>query len=322
MKYSIGYNNDPFFLELAKEFKDYVSELYFPVPKQIMGTGRAISQSKGYNLEIKKIIKLCTESGIESNLLLNPTCEGKNTGNKNHADKLIIYLKTLSKMGLSSVTVANPIHISRIKNEVPNLLIHSSVNNFVKTVEHAMYLKELGVDVITIDRDINRDIGLIKEIKNKTGLKIKILLNEGCLKNCPYRVSHFNMISHGDDNDYFDELSCKNIYNINLHKALSIPFIRPEDVNHYGFADYLKLSTRSMQSKKAGFVLAAYLAQKYNGDLLFLLSTKGLFNVFENIDNSVLSKNDFFNNMIKCAKGCNDCGYCKQLIKKAAKIRK
>lgn len=322
MKYAIGYNHDPFFLEVVKEFSSNISELYFPAPKKIIGSGRAISQKKDYEKEIISIINICKNNDIESNILLNPTCEGKNTGEKDHADNIISYLKELHSIGLDSVTVANPIHIMRIKKEIPDLKIHNSVNNFVKNTEHAIYLKDLGVDVITIDRDINRDIDLIKDIKEKTGLKIKVLLNEGCLRNCPYRISHFNMISHDKDTDYFDSLSCKNIFRHSPHKALSIPFIRPEDVDNYIFADYLKLATRSMPTQKAAIVLAAYLDKSYHGDILFLLSTKGLFGVFERIDNDILTKTNFFEHMSLCQKVCKDCGYCKRLIKEAGILRK
>ena len=163
--YSVGYNQDPGFLELTGAFKDSISEVYFPAAYSLMGSGRALVQKKGYVAEIRKLIKRCSLLGIRSNILLNATCEGKSSGEKGHADRIISGLKKLKSIGLTSVTVTNPAHIRRIKDEVGELEIHSSVNCYVKTVEHAEYLKELGVDVLTIDRDINRDIPLIKDIK-------------------------------------------------------------------------------------------------------------------------------------------------------------
>jgi collagenase-like PrtC family protease len=66
-----------------------------------------------------------------------------------------------------------------IKSRIPGLEIQASVNCYIKTVEQAEYFSDC--DVITTDRDINRDIGLIKEIMDATGKRIKILINEGCL---------------------------------------------------------------------------------------------------------------------------------------------
>jgi hypothetical protein len=48
----------------------------------------------------------------------------------------------------------------------------------LKTVEQALYFKKIGIDILTIDRDINRDLKLIEQIKKKTGLKIQLMLNE------------------------------------------------------------------------------------------------------------------------------------------------
>jgi collagenase-like PrtC family protease len=303
--------------------KGYVNEIYFQVPKKIMGSGRVIFEEKDYEDRIKKIIIACKKSRISSNLLLNATCEGEDNGSKRYADSIISYLKKLKKTGLDSVSVTNPIHIQRIKKEVPNLVIHSSVNCYVKNSEHAKYLKYLGVDVITIDRDINRDIKLIRKIKKDTGAKIKVVLNEGCLKNCPYRQSHFNMISHNRDTDYFDETSCVNIYRKFPEKIFSIPFIRPEDLKKYdGAVDFYKISTRTMSTEKIPVILNAYIEEKYDGDLLMLLSTKGLFDHFKNIDNMILNNEGFSNKLWACDNECEKCDYCKRLLKKAVKIVK
>jgi hypothetical protein len=42
------------------------------------------------------------------------------------------------------------------------------VNCYLKTYEQAIFFKDLGFDVLTIDRDINRDLELIKKIKDRT----------------------------------------------------------------------------------------------------------------------------------------------------------
>lgn len=321
IKFSLGYNQDTKFLELIDIFNEYIFEIYFPAPVSLMGSGRALTQNKNYPEEIKKLISICNKHSIESNILLNATCEGKNTGQKKQSDKIIEYLKKLSYLGLTSVTITNPIYVRIIKSKIPSLKIHSSVNCYVKNVEHAKYLKYLGVDVITIDRDINRDLKLIKEIKKNTKSKIKLLLNEGCLRNCPFRHMHFNMISHQNDTNYFDEESCRKIYEKYPEKVFSIPFIRPEDLNHYEFGDYFKLATRTTPTIKIPLIIKAYYEKKFDGNLLSLLSTKGLFYKFESIDNKMLTKENFFGNLSQCDNQCDKCNYCKKLLKKAAVLR-
>lgn len=317
-KYTLGYNHDKVFVRMIPAMRKYLSEVYFPAPYSIMSSGRAVKHEKDYEKTIEEIIRVCKENKLESNVVLNPTCEGEDAGDKAHADKIISYLKKLKKLGVTSVTITNPIHIARIKKEVPGLKIHSSVNCYVKNVEHARYLADLGVDVITVDRDINRDIELIRKIRKATGKKIKVLLNEGCLKNCPYRHVHFNLISHGKDTDYFDEKSCINIYKKYPEKVFQIPFIRPEDVKQYkGVADYFKLATRTTPIAKIPLVISAYAAEEYKGNLIHILSTKGLFGHFRSIDNNVLNEKNFNVKLWNCNNECENCSFCKDLLEKS-----
>jgi len=307
VKYSIGYNYDLKLLDLLEIFRDHISGLYFPIPQRFMGSGRALKENADYEKDIPKLIRKCNELGIRSELLLNATCEGE----KDCSDKIINYIKELKEKGLTSVIVTNPIYISKIKEKI-NIEVESSVNCYVKELEHAQFLKQLGADVITIDRDINRNLELIKKIKEKTGAKLKMLVNEGCLRNCPFRKIHFNMISHAIETNEFDRYSCIQIIKKNPHKVFSIPFVRPEDIKHYeGLIDYFKLATRTMNTGKIGLLLDAYIKQKYDGDLLFLLSTKSLFEYFNAINNSILTKNNFFENV-------NNEEFCKKLLKEAA----
>jgi collagenase-like PrtC family protease len=308
VKFSIGYNHDPSMIRLIELIKDYISGFYFPIPSSIMGSGRALEQGEEYDKEIDDIIKTCDKFNVKSELLLNATCEGEG-----QFSKVVDYVKGLIDKGLKSVIVTNPIYIPEFKKL--GIEVQSSVNCYVKTVEHAMFLKDLGVDVITIDRDINRDLDLIKKIKQRTGLKIKMLVNEGCLRNCPFRKIHFNMISHFSDTNEFDKRSCITILRKHPEKVFSIPFVRPEDIKHYSFVDYFKLATRTMATDKIGLVLDAYVNEKFSGDLLFLLSTKSLFDYFTDINNDVLSSNNFFENIRK-----EDYDYCKELLKKAARV--
>ncbi|MBW2977747.1 U32 family peptidase [Candidatus Woesearchaeota archaeon] len=321
VKYSIGYNHDPAMIKLIEAAKEYLSGFYFPIPAEFMGSGRALKQGDNYNKEIDEIISMCDKCGVKSELLINPSCEGKKTCDKEQISKVVDYVSMLKEKGLKSVIVTNPIYIPELKKL--GILVESSVNCYVKNVEQAMFLKDLGADVITIDRDINRDLKLIKEIKEKTGLKIKMLVNEGCLRNCPFRKIHFNMISHFCDTNEFDKRSCITLIKKNPSKLFSIPFVRPEDVNHYnGLVDYFKLATRTMATGKIALVLDAYINEKFDGDLLFLLSTKALFDYFTDVDNKVLSSSNFFEKMTSCGDKCSECDYCTKLLEKAASVVK
>lgn len=323
MKFSIGYNYDIKLLKLLEAYKDNIEAFYFPIPNQYLGSGRSILQKNSYVNEIPELIKKCNLLGIKSQLLLNATCAGESGLNRNFLERLVSYIKKLRDIGLGSVVITNPAYISRIKKATSGIRIESSVNCYVKTAEHALYLKDLGVDVLTIDRDINRNIPLIKEIKKKTNLKIKLMLNEGCLSNCPFRVTHYNYLSHYNEvsKKLIDDISlnrlCTEIYLRNPAKVFGIPFIPPNAIRYYeSFIDYYKLSTRAFSTQRIELCLKAYINQQFDGNLLEILDSPGLA-YFEYIDYNTLSKSNFFKKMISCADDCNSCSYCNTLLKEA-----
>jgi len=326
MKFCIGYNHDIKLLALLDVYKDNIEALYFPIPRQYLGSGRHISQKRRYVSEIPEIIKKCNSLNIRSQLLLNASCEGESGLETSFFSKIINYIQRLKDLGLKSVIVTNPVYISEIKKQIKEIEVESSVNCYVKTVEHALYLKDLGADVLTIDRDINRNITLIKRIRNKTGFKIKIILNEGCLRNCPFRNMHYNYLSHDVSSsnrlidNIFPDKFCIRMYLKNPAKVFSVPFIPPEAVQYYAqIADYYKLSTRVFPTSKIESCLKAYINQDFNGNLLDILDCPGL-GYFNFINYVVLKKNNFFEKMIKCNSNCNNCDYCSKLMEDAVVI--
>ncbi|MBN1492820.1 MAG: U32 family peptidase [Candidatus Omnitrophica bacterium] len=328
MKFSIGYNHDAQLLDLLSSYQENIEALYFPAPVQYIGSGRITSPAHNYTQEIPNIIAKCTSLNITSQLLLNATCEGGVGLDKRYFERLVDYIKELRDMGLGSVVVTNPVYISKIRTHISDIRIESSVNCYVKTVEHAVYLKELGVDVLTIDRDINRNIPLIKQIKERTALKIRLMLNEGCLRNCPYRVMHYNNLSH--HSSITDKVAegiaadnpCTEIYERKKEKVFSVPFIPPEALNYYeSFIDYYKLSTRVFPTNRIQLCLESYINREFNGNLLELLDSPGLV-YFEYIDYKTLRDSDFFNAMIACDGNCSACRYCTMLAHKATVVNR
>jgi tetratricopeptide (TPR) repeat protein len=328
MKFSIGYNYNTKTLDLLDIYRDNIEAVYFPMPQKYFASGRSIKEPVSYLKEIPSIIKKCAFYNIKPQLLLNGTCESQSKLNNAFLGQILDYIKQLRDIGLKSVVVTNPIYIVKIKKHVSDITVESSVNCYVKTVEHALYLKDLGVDVLTIDRDINRDIPLIRDIKNKTNLKIRIMLNEGCVSNCPYRVVHYNYISGGlklsakKIGEVFWDRFCVAIYLNNPGKVFRIPFIPPENLSYYGqFTDYYKLSTRTFTTDRIELCLKAYINRHFSGNLLSILDCPGL-SYFEYIDYDIIKRNNFFSNMLNCKVNCITCNYCNELLKKAVLINR
>ncbi len=318
-KYSIGYNQDPKMLELLDAYANRIDSLYFPMPPTYLTSGRNRPIEKNYKTNIRTVIKTCEKHGIDSQILLNATCEGALCANTSHMKKVTDYLKTLAGIGLKSAAITNPFYITEIKKSIPQLELHSSINCYTSNLEQALYLKDMGIDVLTIDRDINRNLSLIKKIKKETGLKIKLLANEGCLSNCPFRKMHFNSLAHRVPDKQFLIRSCITIISKDPAKIFHIPFIRPEDIKHYkSFVDHFKLATRTLPTSQIETTLKAYIDEQYNGDLLDILDMTSMKCYFTFINNKVLDKLKYFENMQKCTLDCKSCNYCETLLKKAA----
>jgi hypothetical protein len=327
MKFSIGYNFDIALLDLLTTYRGHIEALYFPIPDKYLGSGRDSYQPSSYPDDIHKLIDVCNSLNIRTQLLINATCGGKKGLEKKFFSKLLNYTKQLQNAGLTSVVTTNMIYVEEFKDEIPGIEVESSVNCYVKTVEHALYLKDLGVDILTIDRDINRNIALIKQIKDKTDLKIRIMLNEGCLRNCPFREMHYNYVSHGGSNinklidSKFGDTFCARVFSKSPEKVLSIPFIPPDALAYYvDVVDYYKLTTRTFPLIKLEACLKAYIDQAFDGNLLELLDCPGVKYGFHSIDYAILKQNDFFDRMVHCDGECDECGYCQTLMQEAVVI--
>lgn len=326
VKFSLGYNNDlSGFISILEKNRQHIESVYFPIPKKYLGSGRMIDEPHTHESDIKQLMQRCNELGIKPFLLLNSTLVSAS-----NFEKTLKYVKTLyEKNGLRYVIVTDPYLMTLMKKNFKDIFIEASTLCRIKNIEEAKYFKELGVDRITSDREIIRDLKTLKSISKI--LPIKVLSNEGCMKNCIYKYSHYNMLSSknldepffafgqsiADRRKMYDEMDSMCVLSMQKHpyKFFSSPFIRPEDLKKYeGITNVFKLSTRNFETLRIQKVLEAYINQKYSGNLVDLLNTSYIERIFEYIDNDALNKVKFFETLASCDDNCNKCGFCKTLM--------
>lgn len=323
MKFSIWYNEQESFFPLLEKYKNNISTVYFGAPDNIWPSGRSIIQDEDYENQILKLIFKCREYWIWTILTFNATTEWIKTGDKDHMLNLISYIKRLKKHWLESVSLTNLLYVKFIKKAVPNIKIYSSVNCYLKTVEQALYFKKLWIDILTIDRDINRDLNLIKEIKKRSGLQIQLMLNEWCIKNCPFRHTHFNIIaSDVEDNienkkkwkyNLIERFSCTPMLADNKRIIFKMPIVRPEDLPYFEWlVDFYKLVTRWLATEKIDTFLKAYTDWFHNWNLLDILDMSIIdFQLYvPYVDNDKLTDLWFFEDLQKCPWNCDSCTNC------------
>lgn len=327
MKFSIWYNNDIiWFTKLIDKYNKNISSIYFAPPSSVASSLREKKQDEdNHEKEIIKLISVCKKYNIKSILLFNATSEWNKTWSIKNMLKKIAYMKKMYELWLTSVSIYNMLYVQFIKKAIPNIEIYSSVNCQVKELEMARYMKNFGVDIITIPEEKNRDFKFISDLRDKLWVKIQVMLNEWCIRNCPFRDVHCDVSSNWWE---FDEwwlnfnpdwlipsFHCVWLFKQNKRHIFRSCFIRPEDVWFYeDKVDYFKIVSRDFSTEKIEKVLNAYINQKYIWNLFdivdFPIDPKG--NSVSYIDNSLLTQKNFFERIQKCPSDCDNCSACEE----------
>lgn len=330
LEFSVPYNNDPETLmeifRLKEQKGNRIREIYLSGPQEYSGSGR-IAPELDFK-EFAEVLDKIHNEGIRVNLLLNSICEGSDWYSAQVLKPTMDYLERVHKSyGVEAITIANPLYIREVRRRFPDLEICASVLGDIDCVEKAVIFKKAGADVITPDVDINRDLPLLKKIKDATQTEIKLMVNEGCLFRCAFRKFHFNYISHksrkpdssknvkAEDNVF--SLNCIQQSKSDLSQVLKSCWIRPEDAQKYGqITNYFKLVGRTSSKSMILRSLEAYLGESWDGDLLELMAGN-LYSLamshLMHLDNKSLDSIGFFDKVTSCDKECVDCAYCSEL---------
>ncbi len=336
LEFSIPYNNDPATLpeifRLKTQNGNRIREIYLSGPQEYSGSGR-IAPEMEFD-EFARIVDSIRNEGIRVNLLLNSICEGSDWYSPPVLNSTMEYMQRAHEdHGVEAVTISNPLYIREVRKRFPQLEICASVLSDINCVEKAVIFRKAGADVITPDVDINRDLNLLKKIKDKTGAEIKLMVNEGCLFRCAFRKFHFNYISHksrkpgagkgvkSEDNVF--SLNCIQLSKNDLSQILKSGWIRPEDARRYGeITGYFKIVGRTSSKSMLLRSVSAYLNENWNGDLLELMAGN-LYSVgmshLMHLDNKSIGEAGFFDKVASCDKECSECDYCSALAGKLIK---
>jgi len=317
------------FSNLIESYRNHISELYFPWMD--MPTGRSpLSVRRGYTdwtaqERLEKDLLAIKKMGIKLDLLLNANCYGDGALSESLANKVISILDFLGERlgGVEIITTTSPFIAHVIKSNFPDLEVRASVNMRIGTVKGMEYMADL-FDSFYIQREYNRNIAKIKELKNwadSNGKSLLLLANSGCLNFCSGQTFHDNLVAH--------EAGCGETQNLegftphtcwrflrnknNWPAVLQNSWIRPEDIFHYeGLIKTMKLATR--MHALPGMVLQAYCSGSYYGNILDLCEP-GYGPIFapQVIENSAFP-DDWFDKTSSCNVQCHNCSYCNSVL--------
>ena len=318
VKFSVGYNYSfTDFCELLGNYKEHIQSVYFPLPKKFIGSGRGSHERSHYNDEFRALIRYCRSQNITPIVLLNPSVL-----DYSRIPLLLKYLHEIyADEGLSHIVVKDAFLLQMLRQQFPWARLEVSILAQVNTESKASRYAQLGADTIAVARDHIRDLDLIAKIGQ--WVSVKVLLNEGCMKNGIFCEGHYAALSeeinyrHNIPAEFLQDLKeapCLKHGKARPEMIFAAPFVRPEDLHFYdGITDCFKLSTRNGSTRIIENILQAYIERRYEGNLLDLLNSP-FTRVVDFIDNQALDEVPFFDTLSNCNDDCEHCGFCSMLL--------
>lgn len=263
--------------------------------------------------EIEDLVNIASQKKIAFEIALNSPCGIENTTNHIYWKKIRDYLKDLEEIGVSGIIASHPFIMSEVKANT-NMQLTASTICEIQSCRSAIYYENLGADVLVPSMNCNYNIDLLLDMKKALKrAKIRLMVNEHCLGDCPWRRFHHNHYAHSS-NAFDYHLKCKKVYWNNPYLLLTNSVIRPEDLHHYEqITNDFKIVGRQVPIEALANVVCAYEAEQYDGNYIELFDITMAKKYF--IDNQYLDQ--LFYNKSKCTCKCHNCKKCKEMYSMA-----
>lgn len=269
---------------------------------------------------MQEYIHYSNEKGIAFNYIFNPSCLGNMEFSRSGVYEIKDFLSNLYRIGVRSLTVTLPSLIELVKATPFDFEIKASAICDITSPDKALFYKQSGARRVVLNTDLNKDFGRIKNICSCFGEGVEIIINSLCMKNCPYKIFHYNHESHSKND--FQEIKNYYFQRCTIQKAsrieniIKLNWIRPEDLQYYirSGVRYFKIQGRNnVVSGDPVKAVEYYIKEDYDGNLYDLLMLYSPLNAFQPyIENKKLDGyvKRFFDDPHFCKSICHSCGYC------------
>ena len=276
MRFAVGYQPLPTWIDAIVENRASVAEVYFSFGKTPSGRMAVADEDR----QLEDLGRIA-DAGIALGLLFNANCYGARALSKAFFAEIGETVDRFASDGaLKSVTTTSPLVAKFVKDNFPGIATRASVNMEIGTVEGMEYLADV-FDGFYLKRELNRDLDAVRRIGNwcaAEGKSLYVLANSGCLNFCSSHVFHDNLVAHEQelarfDNGYAYRGTCWHWLAKPENRAKWMErtnWIAPEDVGRYeGLCAAMKLATRCNVNPVR--VLASYVSGSHVGDIRDLL---------------------------------------------------
>lgn len=324
--------------ELAKLNKKYcdskVIEVYGQMTNaRIKNSGRVTDMLPPIdNNTFLSYVNKAKSLNIDFHYTLNPACMGNLEFSENGIHEIQGLIQELADMGINSFTMASPAIMELCKKLNPDLKIKCSAICEVNSPYKSLFYKRMGVERVVIDPDITRDFKKLRTICDVYGPGVEIIINNVCMRNCPYKMFHYNHEAHctldskQEIRDYYTN-RCAMQKARCIENPIKLNWIRPEDLKYYEMCGIHYFKIQGRQNVVKGNIIKtieAYFEESYDGNLFDLITLFAPYNSFQcYIDNKKLNGfiENFYNDGAFCTENCSKCNYCQNFAAKSIDVK-
>lgn len=314
--FSIPYSSsyDPMlYLSFMQKYRPYLHSVYFgyfqdhTAQYALNSTNTKIFLEESY-LEIPRILAL------NKTFFNCSTIELTQLANK----QIIPFLK---KYKIEGIIIADYYLASIIKHALPNIEIHVSCNAFLYNKSQYLAWKKLGASTINVPRETLRFSNQLKEAKeicNELNLKLKAIVNEACLMDCPQFISHACLRSLNISDSKSEYYYCTR-KEWKYEDVLKTNFILPRHLKQYDqYVDIYKIAGRDYFSlEQLIHAISSYISEDNSTDLFSLITIKS--SIRKQFNQKILIK-AIPDKILTCElKNCKQCQICNKVISKLVK---
>ncbi len=280
---------------IAREFKNEILEVYFPLPDGQIGSGRPPQPA----LHLEDFL---AHSGLRRSVLVNPvTLPGPV---EQVAPIVITQLRELTaRYEITNLTVSNAELAARIREALPGVSLTASVLMDVCHARQVLMLNGL-VDGLVPSGRIMRNLAALRELRSAFRGRIRLIVNESCIPDCLYRTQHFHEMAHSCA---APGSPCASLLERTPWLRLTGTWVLPQHLHLYaGIYDELKLAGRVTLRNPVDYVrvLRAYT----RGDPL---SPHEIGGGPASVQKPMVISEAFFFKTLNCSKQCQDCRICR-----------
>lgn len=290
-----------FWEEIADRFGARISEVYFPMPGDVISSGRSRQPDRFLDTFLR-------HAPLPKSVLLNPIVLPGAV--EEIAPQALGALKQLSgDFGVTSATVANLDLARRIKGELPHLGVTASVLMGIDRPAQVLMVED-HVDALTPNNTLLRDLEGLRRLRSAFRGELRLIVNEACIPGCPYRTQHFYEMGYG--NPYPCSL-CERMLDEAPWLRLTGAWVLPRHLAYYDdLCDSYKLAGRVTLRDPNRYltVLEAYVRRQ---EILPRDIGGGPASVLKPID----MPDELFETILHCDKGCNACSICRDYYSQA-----